>query len=167
MTNCCVFESCRGWIALVAGDGNLSASTLPRPTSGEAMAVVEAGLHARRVEDVSAFGNLPDRLRRYFEGERADFSNVSLDLEGYSPFSRAVLLAAQQIPYGEVATYGELAHVVGSPGAARAVGTAMSKNRTPIVVPCHRVIAAGGALGGFSGGLDWKRELLALEGASV
>jgi methylated-DNA-[protein]-cysteine S-methyltransferase len=131
------------------------------------MVCVEAGLNASRVEDVSAFGDLPDRLRRYFQGERVDFSDVSLDLEGYSPFRRAMLLAARQIPHGEVATYGELAQMVGSPGAARAVGTAMSKNRTPIVVPCHRVIAAGGALGGFSGGLDWKRELLALEGAGV
>jgi methylated-DNA-[protein]-cysteine S-methyltransferase len=88
-----------------------------------------------------------------------------VDLDGLPPFQRKVLLAERRVPYGRTITYGALAAKVGRPRAARAVGQALAHNPVPLVVPCHRVIAAGGGLGGFGGGLALKRRLLALEGA--
>jgi methylated-DNA-[protein]-cysteine S-methyltransferase len=81
-----------------------------------------------------------------------------------TPFARAVWQATAAIPYGETRTYGELARAAGSPGAARAVGGAMAKNPLPLVIPCHRVVGAGGRIGGFSPGVSLKRCLLAHEG---
>jgi methylated-DNA-[protein]-cysteine S-methyltransferase len=92
---------------------------------------------------------------------------VPLDLSGVSAFDRAVYEVARAIPYGETRTYGEVAALVGQPGAAQAVGQALGRNPLPIVVPCHRVLAAGGAIGGFSagGGAATKRAMLEAEGA--
>ena len=101
------------------------------------------------------------QLREYFAGRRTDF-DLPLALEG-TPFQRSVWRALQEIPYGETISYGELARRVGNPKASRAVGSANGANRIPIVIPCHRVIASGGKLGGFGGGLPVKERLLALE----
>jgi methylated-DNA-[protein]-cysteine S-methyltransferase len=94
-----------------------------------------------------------------------DFSYVPLALDHLTPFARQVVVACRRISWGLVSSYGELAARCGSPGAARAVGSVMAKNRYPLVVPCHRVLAAGGALGGYSApdGLRMKRRLLAME----
>jgi len=100
----------------------------------------------------------------WVEGRRF---TVPLDLSGLSPFHRRVLQAARRIPYGRTATYSDLARRVGRPLAARAVGQAMARNPVPLVIPCHRVVASGGGLGGYGGGLDLKRRLLALEGARL
>jgi O-6-methylguanine DNA methyltransferase len=86
--------------------------------------------------------------------------NAMLDLSGYTPFQCKVYAALRKVPAGKVITYGELARRAGYPGAARAVGTAMNKNRLAIVIPCHRVIPAGGGLGEYSAGKKWKRWLL-------
>lgn len=101
------------------------------------------------------------QLRAYFAGELTEFS-LPLRLAG-SPFRRRVWEALRRVPYGAVVTYGELASLVGRPGAARAVGMAVGRNPIGIIVPCHRVIGAGGALTGYGGGVDRKRWLLALE----
>ena len=101
------------------------------------------------------------QLREYFAGKRQDF-DLPLTFEG-TKFQKSVWRQLQQIPYGQTITYGELAKRVGNPKASRAVGSANGKNCIPIVVPCHRVIAAGGKLGGFGGGLPTKQSLLALE----
>jgi methylated-DNA-[protein]-cysteine S-methyltransferase len=82
-----------------------------------------------------------------------------------SPFQRLVLEELARVPYGETATYGGLAARVGRPRAARAVGGALNRNPIPIVLPCHRVVGAGGSLVGYAGGLERKQALLALEGA--
>jgi O-6-methylguanine DNA methyltransferase len=87
-----------------------------------------------------------------------------LDLTSGTAFQRAVWRALRRIKPGATRSYGEIARAVGSPGAARAVGQACGANPIPLLIPCHRVLAAGGRLGGFSGGLDWKRKLLAREG---
>ncbi len=109
------------------------------------------------------------RIVRHLAGKRADLDAIDVDLEGMPPFHRKVYEAARRITSGEVRTYGELASDAGSPAGARAVGQAMSQNPLPIVVPCHRVIGAGGKPGGFTspGGLDTKARLLAIEGASL
>jgi methylated-DNA-[protein]-cysteine S-methyltransferase len=107
---------------------------------------------------------LARRLQRYFRGERIDFADVELDLSWATPFQRATADALRDIPYGECVTYGELAALAGHPNAQRAAGTFCARNRFPLVVPCHRVVAAGG-LGSFGLlGTEYKRRLLALEG---
>lgn len=102
------------------------------------------------------------QLEEYFRGRRRDF-DLPLRLEG-TPFQRAVWTFLLTIPYGRAYTYKEVAEAVGKPSAARAVGGAVGKNPISIVVPCHRVVAASGRLGGYGGGLDVKRFLLQLEG---
>lgn len=104
------------------------------------------------------------QLEQYLSGKRNVFQ-LSVDLQVGSPFQREVWAACRKIPYGQTCTYGEMASRIGFPGAARAVGAALSKNPLPIVVPCHRVIGKNGKLTGFSCGLEWKERLLRLEGA--
>ncbi|GAA0904002.1 methylated-DNA--[protein]-cysteine S-methyltransferase [Streptomyces thermoalcalitolerans] len=104
------------------------------------------------------------QIRAYLAGERRDFA-LPLDWSLISGFNRQVLRElAATVPYGTVVGYGELAERVGQPGAAQAVGAAMGSNPLPVVVPCHRVVESDGGIGGFGGGLETKRRLLALEG---
>ena len=107
------------------------------------------------------FARVAAQLAEYFEGRRTAF-DVPLELAG-SPFQRRVWAALRKIPYGETASYGELARRVGAPSAARAVGVANRENPVAVIVPCHRVIGADGSLTGFGGGLERKRRLLELE----
>lgn len=100
-------------------------------------------------------------LKEYFAGERKEFT-VSVRLTG-TEFQKKVWAALEEIPYGGTATYGEIAARIGSPKACRAVGTANHHNPVPIIVPCHRVIGAGGSLTGYGGGLEVKAYLLTLE----
>jgi O-6-methylguanine DNA methyltransferase len=104
-----------------------------------------------------------DQLRQYFAGERREFS-VPLDLHG-TEFQLQCWLALLKIGYGEIRTYAQLARAVGSPNGFRAVGAANGANPVSIIVPCHRVIASDGTLGGYGGGLDVKEKLLRLKGA--
>ncbi|RZB20739.1 methylated-DNA--[protein]-cysteine S-methyltransferase [Streptomyces sp. F001] len=104
------------------------------------------------------------QVEAYFAGERRDF-RLPLDWSLISGFNRQVLRElASGVPYGTVVGYGDLADRVGQPGAAQAVGMAMGSNPLPVVVPCHRVVESDGGIGGFGGGLETKRRLLALEG---
>ncbi|MEU4036772.1 methylated-DNA--[protein]-cysteine S-methyltransferase [Streptomyces collinus] len=104
------------------------------------------------------------QLEAYFAGDRHDF-DVPLDWSLISGFNRQVLRElASGVPYGTVVGYGDLAGRVGQPGGAQAVGAAMGANPLPVVVPCHRVVESDGGIGGFGGGLEAKRKLLALEG---
>lgn len=167
MKTYCVIETKLGFIALVGINGKLTHATLFKPSRDEAIAALQEGLDASAVEDVAGFGELPELLRRYAEGHRVDFSKVPLNLSAFGPFHAKVLLAAQRIPYGQLATYGELATMAGSARAARAAGSAMANNTMPIIVPCHRVVASGGKIGGFACGLEWKRALLKLEGVDI
>lgn len=105
------------------------------------------------------------QLTEYFQGKRRSF-DLPLDLRG-TPFQRRVWDQLRRIPYGLTRSYGQVARAIGKPGAARAVGQATGANPVPIVVPCHRVIATGGGLGGYGGGLRLKRFLIALEQAPV
>lgn len=106
-----------------------------------------------------------DLLTRFAEGESVDFDDVPLSLYGMSDFQAEVVAACRAIPRGKTVSYGELAEEVGHTGAARAVGTVMRKNRFPLIVPCHRVLASGGKIGGYSAaeGLAMKRRLLDME----
>lgn len=113
--------------------------------------------------DDAALRPFRNQLRSYFAGELQVF-DMPLALEG-TPFQRAVWAALRKIPYGKTISYAELARRVGKPGAARAVGSANGRNPVGIIVPCHRVIAADGTLGGYGGGLERKRWLLDHEAA--
>jgi methylated-DNA-[protein]-cysteine S-methyltransferase len=104
-------------------------------------------------------------IERYFAGDLAALESIETQLVG-TPFQRAVWAALLRIPVGEVASYAKIAAEVGRPGAARAVGQANHHNPVAVIVPCHRVVAADGTLGGYGGGLDRKRWLLAHEGAT-
>jgi methylated-DNA-[protein]-cysteine S-methyltransferase len=107
-----------------------------------------------------------DALRRYSAGSRESFADVALDFSTLSTHDAAIYRALRNVGWGHTTTYGALAAAIGEPHAARAVGAAMARNAWPIIVPCHRVLAANGAMGGFSayGGTMTKRALLALEG---
>lgn len=109
--------------------------------------------------------NLIQDVVDYAAGIRIDFADVTTDLSHGTPFQQRIWEACQRIPYGEVVTYGELARLAGRPGAARAVGTAMSQNRIPLIIPCHRVVSAGNKIGGFTSpqGISLKKRLLDLE----
>ena len=110
---------------------------------------------------------LAERIEAYFDGCEVDFGDVVIDVGDATRFSRAVTAALRAVPYGTVLTYGELAALAGHPGASRAVGSFCARNRFPLVVPCHRVVAAGGVGPYGSLGAAYKRALLALEGVSL
>lgn len=113
-------------------------------------------------EDASALAAIADQLREYFSGIRITFE-IPFEWSG-NAFQKTVWVALCNIPYGETRTYGEIAEAIGQPlSASRAVGAACGENPLPIIVPCHRVVGAGGALVGFGGGLETKRYLLDLE----
>jgi methylated-DNA-[protein]-cysteine S-methyltransferase len=102
-------------------------------------------------------------IEEYFEGRRREF-DLPVDLALVGPFAKRVLRATTAIPFGETRTYAEIAASAGTPTGARATGNALGSNPVPIVIPCHRVLRSGGALGGYTGGLDIKRRLLTIEG---
>ena len=108
-----------------------------------------------------------DAIVALLRGERVDLSGIRLDMSDVPPFQRRVYEAAREIPPGSTLSYGEIARRIGDPGAARSVGHALGRNPFTIVVPCHRVLAAGDKPGGFSayGGVTTKLQLLAIEGA--
>ncbi|WP_405446661.1 methylated-DNA--[protein]-cysteine S-methyltransferase [Streptomyces achromogenes] len=132
----------------------------------QALERLAARLGGRLVEDPGSplLAEAIRQLRAYFAGERHGF-DLPLDWSLSSGFNRQVLRElASGVPYGSVVGYGDLAGRVGQPGGAQAVGVAMGSNPLPVVVPCHRVVESDGGIGGFGGGLETKRKLLALEG---
>ena len=123
---------------------------------------VQFGASDRPVDTDPLLTETAGQLAAYFAGELQDFT-VPLAVRGGSDFERAVWTQLQRIPYGEMQTYGDVAKLVGDAGAARAVGVACNRNPLAIVVPCHRVVGAGGKMVGFGGGIPTKRHLLELE----
>jgi len=155
MTAMRVFSTPLGRMAVAASDKGLVRVLLP----GEVAAATQA-CGGPVAERHAAKANR--EILEYLRGRRRKFT-VPVDLSDAPPFHAKVLRSACAIPYGGTLTYGQLAARASSPRAARAVGQAMATNPVPLVVPCHRVVAAGG-LGGYGGGLDLKRRLLDLEG---
>ena len=118
------------------------------------------------VPDHKRSSTLARELDQYFNGKRHEF-DIAFDLSGLTPFQTRVLNATAKIPFGSVSTYGAIAKRAGNEKASRAAGGALNQNPIPIVVPCHRVVGSTGALVGYAGGLDVKRRLLAIEGATA
>ena len=149
-----------GTMVIVARGGELVGTHLPEPSRERAMRAVARRWPEATPED-RMLPHVVAQLADYFAGRRATF-DIECDLSSITEFQRRVLAACRHIPAGQVVTYGELARRAGRPGAARAVGRAMAANPLPLVIPCHRVVAADGSLCGFSGagGLAMKRRLL-------
>lgn len=170
-----VFKTQWGWMGLAATSKGVAAVVLPQPTkraverelmSDGVMAGVGAR-HAVPLPDARAAARYiqaaQSAIEAYLKGKTRHF-DLPLDLDGQSRFRRKVWEVLKTIPYGRVRSYGWVARKVGKPQAARAVGGACGANPAPLLVPCHRVIAGNGSLGGFSGGLGVKKRLLKLEG---
>lgn len=155
------FNTDMGWVAILASDEGVTATTLPCPSDRGAVWLLGRRVRfAERSDELLPY--LVERLESYFSGRREEFPD-RLDLSDTTPFQRSVWQAARKIPYGETRSYGWLAERIGKTGAARAVGQALGKNRLPVIIPCHRVVAADGSIGGFTGGVWMKRRLLGLE----
>ncbi|TAL28968.1 MAG: methylated-DNA--[protein]-cysteine S-methyltransferase [Nitrospirae bacterium] len=141
-----IFESPVGVLHLIFSGRNLTRISFKRPA-------------CRRGRTPALFKG---ELEEYFEGERDNFSQATVFLEG-TDFEKKVWLALRDIPYGETRAYKWLAEKIGNTKATRAVGQALGRNPIPIVLPCHRVIESDGSIGGYSSGVDIKRRLLEIE----
>lgn len=163
-----VFPSDLGWILVAWQDdqltrisfGHTSPAAAAKSTQCEPIDADEAPKWVAKVIN---------KIKNFAAGKKVDWGKLPLAWERRTEFQRRVQEACQKIPRGEVWSYGELAAAAGAPGAARAVGSVMRGNRFPLVIPCHRVIAAGGKLGGFScpSGVEMKQKLLAAEGVKL
>jgi len=164
----CLFETAIGRCALAFAPTGLTGVQLP----GASVGATRARLH-RLHPGIDEAPPSPEAesaiaaIRRLLGGEKLDLQEIRLDMAGLGPFNRAVYDLARKILPGTTLTYGEVAAGIGQPGAAQAVGQALGANPFPIVVPCHRVLAANGRYGGFSapGGTATKLKLLRIEGA--
>lgn len=156
-----VFPTDAGWVGLQGSQTGLRRVILPRPSEQEVAEIVTiAPWTVTRSQH--HFNDLAERLKAYFAGNKVEFPD-KLDLSNATAFQCEVWQAARLIPYGEIRNYGWLAGQIGRPKAARAVGQALGRNPVPVIVPCHRVLAGDGGLGGFSGGIEMKKSLLRLE----
>jgi methylated-DNA-[protein]-cysteine S-methyltransferase len=159
------FKTDSGWVGMVISPRGIVKLSLPQPDEKSALAELALGPEAVRVS-FERFDELVSRLREYFKGKPVDFDD-KLDTSEGTAFQRSVWSACRSIPYGQTRTYAWIAEQIGKPGASRAVGNALGKNPVPIIVPCHRVLASDGGLGGFKGGLPAKKHLLKLEGIKL
>lgn len=167
------FETSIGSIALLWTMDGVRRLTLGHDSPGEALEAILPQVRSfPEIEIVTrprgALEAVVKRLQRYAEQGDDDFCDIAVAHDPMTVFQRAVIKACRQIAPGQTLSYAQLAEEVGAPGAARAVGNCMRTNKVPLIIPCHRVIGAGGGLGGYSApqGLALKRRLLALEGAA-
>ncbi|MEP9376781.1 methylated-DNA--[protein]-cysteine S-methyltransferase [Aquabacter sp. CN5-332] len=166
-----IFETASGFCGIAWNAVGITRFQLPTKTAEAAERML-----LRRVPGAEPDTPTPEvaeavaAARRYFEGEEIDFSGFALDLGEQEAFFSQIYAAVRQIGWGHTTTYGTLAKALGAgPEAARDVGQAMAKNPVPLIIPCHRVLAAGGKVGGFSapGGSTAKARMLELEGVRV
>ena len=158
------FDSPFGSMYVAATEAGLAWVSWKQPDADAAVARMEERFPDHPVIcDPDAVGGWRTELEEYFAGTRTVF-DLDVDLSVLSEFERSVLQTAQKIPYGEVIPYAELARRIQKPKASRAVGNALGHNPVAIVVPCHRIVRSDGSLGGYTGGVEYKRRLLAIEG---
>lgn len=167
-----IFPTELGWFGFLLQNETILAVVIGAPSSSSVQSklrrkICDLELKPKTPEQPSSTAaRLQDDLIRSASGESVSYKRYKVSTAHLTPFQQRVIAAVSKIPYGQTLSYAEVAEQAGSPGAARAVGNVMANNRMPIVVPCHRVLASGGGVGGFSapGGVDFKRRLLALEG---
>jgi len=157
-----LFSTAWGTFGFVAEHDRLLATFLPQDSASIRRVIAERWHDA--VEEPDALPKFREQVESYFEGRRVKFS-VKVDVARFTPFQQEVLEACRRTPYGQTASYGDLARAAGNPGAARAVGGTMARNPLPLVIPCHRVVRSDGSIGGFSSpdGVEEKERLLRLE----
>lgn len=163
------FDTGFGPVALAATADGVVRVSLPGSDPDELVEEVAARTRLLPIEGGNHADDAADQVEAFLAGELTGF-NLPLDWQLAGGFSRQVLQVTATIPYGETRSYGEVAEMAGSPGAARAVGTAMSTNPIALIVPCHRVIKSDGSIGGYGGGREGtnlKRQLLQLETSSA
>ncbi len=153
-----------GSLLLATTSRGLVKVSLPAYNPDEALEDLAIRVSPRVLEAPARLDEVRRQLDRYFEGRLREF-DLPLDWELTKGFRRRVLRATYRIPYGQTRSYKQMATSAGNERAVRAAGTALGSNPIPIVVPCHRVLRSGGALGGYGGGLPMKRALLELEGS--
>ncbi len=161
-----LLETSFGPCGLAWGSRGIVRLQLPDTTPEVTEARIARGRHKQGLDTLPpAVEHTVAALGRYFVGEPVDFSAIEVELGSISDVQREIYAVLRQIPWGEITTYGELAQRLGTPGGARAIGQAMGRNPVPVIIPCHRVLASGGGLGGFSapGGRTTKQRLLELE----
>jgi methylated-DNA-[protein]-cysteine S-methyltransferase len=170
-THYAVFDTAAGFCAIAWSEAGICRFQLPdRSAAATERAMQRRAPSARPGTPPAAIAAVIADAQRYFAGEPIDFSSVPLDLAGQDDFFARIYAALRRIGWGSTTTYGALAKELGAgPEAARDVGQAMSKNPVPLIIPCHRVLAAGGKVGGFSapGGSTAKLRMLELEGVQV
>jgi methylated-DNA-[protein]-cysteine S-methyltransferase len=166
---CALFDTAIGRCGIAWAGGRIVAVQLPERDDVRTLARLRRRAAGPERTPPAPIQDVIDRMVALLDGEPIDLSGVDLADEQLSDADRRIYAVARTIPPGETLTYGDLAARVGTPGDARAVGQAMGRNPFPIIVPCHRVVAADGALGGFSagGGTETKRRMLVIEGAAV
>jgi len=159
-----VLSSALGWTALIGSGRVVKQVTLGHPSARAAVRALDPRLR-ENARPGPWNRSLVRRIQAYASGARQDFGDIEVDLGPLAEFRRQVIRRCRQIPFAQTLTYGELAAESGYPGAARAVGNCMAGNRIPLIIPCHRVVAAAGRLGGYSGpgGIRLKKRLLELE----
>lgn len=165
----CLFPTAIGAVAIVWTSRGIAGVQIPEKDEAETRRTLMRRFPGcEECEPSPPIAEAITAIRALLHGGQTDLSALPLDLAGVSPFERGVYDIALSIPPGSTLTYGEVAARLGDPGAARAVGVALGRNPIPIVVPCHRVMAAGGRSGGFSapGGVETKLRLLAIEDAA-
>ena len=151
-----------GWMVLLAGEDGLKRASL-KPSPQDALEDLGSDLDGAD-DDPDAFIEVVECLHRYAGGDMTALDGIELDFSGVTPFFNAAWNACRSIPSGETRSYGWLAAEAGSPLAMRAAGQAMARNRFSLIIPCHRVIASDGGLGGYGGGgLGVKARLLQME----
>lgn len=165
----CLFETAIGPCGIAWSERGLTRLQLPESDRSATEKRLRASAVRPSEAPPAAIGPVIANIQCYMTGRSIDFAAVVIDLTGIGEFERKVCQAARAIPWGQTLSYGELARQISSPGAARAVGQALSRNPVPIIIPCHRVLAKGHRIGGFSahGGIFAKERLLALEGVRV
>lgn len=156
-----------GWCGLAGVTGTLHAVACGEESPAEVMRVLEEKELGVEFRERNWNPELRRLMERYARGEKVDFRKVKVALPTLTAFQQKVVEATRKIPHGKTQSYGELAKAAGFPRAARAVGSVMKANRFPIVIPCHRVVASQGKLGGYTNrrGVCLKEELLRIEGA--
>lgn len=166
-----VFNTAAGYCGIAWNSHGVTRFQLPTSNAAEAETLLARRLtRSAPAEPPPEIARVIDDVVHYFEGRPADFSDVRLDLDDQDHLFRDVYQSVRRIGWGQATSYGAVARDLGlGPEAARDVGQAMAKNPVPLIIPCHRVLAAGGKLGGFSapGGTLAKRHMLELEGISV
>ena len=163
--NYVIFNTDAGWLGILASTTGLLRTILPQPSAQEVRQLLGDSINQANCSP-HLFQDLMERLKSYFIGHKTTFPD-KLDLSGSTVFQREVWEATRLIPYGETRSYTWIAQQIKQPRTARAVGQALGRNPLPIIVPCHRVLASNGRLGGFNGGIETKKYLLYLEAAGT